>query len=52
MSVAELTEQAADNGSGGEGHDLEAEMLQWPFIDENWSVGFDTGFEAGWLGLG
>ncbi|OOF94991.1 hypothetical protein ASPCADRAFT_208620 [Aspergillus carbonarius ITEM 5010] len=52
MSVAELTEQAADNGSGGEGHDLEAEMLQWPFIDENWSLGFDTGFEAGWPGLG
>ncbi|PWY96148.1 PLP-dependent transferase [Aspergillus sclerotioniger CBS 115572] len=49
MSMAELTEQtpaAAAGGGSGEGYDLEAEMLQWPFIDENWSVGFDTGFEA------
>ncbi|KAE8148350.1 fungal-specific transcription factor domain-containing protein [Aspergillus avenaceus] len=29
-------------------HDLEAEMMQWPFIDETWSSGFDTGFDAAW----
>lgn len=26
-------------------HSLEAELLQWPFIDETWS----TGIESGWL---
>ncbi|KAL3473686.1 pyridoxal phosphate-dependent transferase [Aspergillus californicus] len=31
-------------------YDLEAEMMQWPFLDENWSVGFDTGYEATWPG--
>ncbi|PYH94534.1 PLP-dependent transferase [Aspergillus ellipticus CBS 707.79] len=44
MELAEMVEPT-------ELHDLEAEMLQWPFIDENWSLGFDTGFE-GWPGLG
>jgi hypothetical protein len=26
-------------------HSLEAELMQWPFIDETWS----TGIESGWL---
>lgn len=29
-------------------HELEADMLQWPFIDETWSSGFDTGFDTAW----
>ncbi|KAB8234166.1 transcription factor domain-containing protein [Aspergillus alliaceus] len=29
-------------------HELETEMMQWPFIDETWSSGFDTGFDAAW----
>ncbi|EAW12067.1 transcription factor domain-containing protein [Aspergillus clavatus NRRL 1] len=33
-------------------HDLETEMLQWPFIDESWSLGFDTGVDAAWPALG
>ncbi|KAL4985622.1 PLP-dependent transferase [Aspergillus falconensis] len=33
-------------------YDLEAEMMQWPFLDENWSVGFATGYENTWPGLG
>ncbi|KAH8427038.1 transcription factor domain-containing protein [Aspergillus melleus] len=33
-------------------YDLEAEMLQWPFIDETWFHGFDTGFDAAWPNLG
>ncbi|KAL2844062.1 pyridoxal phosphate-dependent transferase [Aspergillus pseudoustus] len=32
-------------------YDLETEMAQWPFLNETWSVGFDTGFEATWPGL-
>ncbi|KAL2787671.1 pyridoxal phosphate-dependent transferase [Aspergillus keveii] len=32
-------------------YDLESEMAQWPFLDETWSVGFDTGYEATWPGL-
>lgn len=28
-------------------HELE-DMLQWPFIDETWSVGFDAGFDTAW----
>ncbi|KAF9888472.1 hypothetical protein FE257_008579 [Aspergillus nanangensis] len=35
-----------------ESHDLEAEMLQWPFISETWTSGFDTGFDAAWPSLG
>lgn len=30
----------------------EAELLQWPFIDETWTSGFDTGVEAAWPNLG
>lgn len=26
----------------------EMDMLQWPFIDETWSSGFDTGFDTAW----
>ncbi|KAL4778074.1 PLP-dependent transferase [Aspergillus varians] len=33
-------------------YDLEAEMMQWPFLDETWSVGFATGYETTWPGLG
>ncbi|KAL3464876.1 pyridoxal phosphate-dependent transferase [Aspergillus heterothallicus] len=33
------------------GSELETEMAQWPFLDETWSVGFDTGYEATWPGL-
>ena len=32
-------------------HELEADMLQWPFIDETWSAGFDTGFDTAWPNL-
>lgn len=32
-------------------HELEADMLQWPFIDETWSSGFDTGFDTAWPNL-
>jgi hypothetical protein len=35
-----------------ESHELEVEMLQWPFIDESWSLGFDTGFDTAWPSLG
>ncbi|EAU32834.1 conserved hypothetical protein [Aspergillus terreus NIH2624] len=35
-----------------EHHDLETEMLQWPFISEAWSSGFDTGFDSAWPSLG
>ncbi|PWY66000.1 PLP-dependent transferase [Aspergillus heteromorphus CBS 117.55] len=45
VSVAELTEPPELHL-----HDLEAEMLQWPFLDQNWSLGFDTGFDA-WPGV-
>ncbi|KAL4914010.1 pyridoxal phosphate-dependent transferase [Aspergillus aurantiobrunneus] len=38
----------AEHGS----YDLEAEMMQWPFLDETWSVGFATGYETTWPGLG
>ncbi|PYH44060.1 transcription factor domain-containing protein [Aspergillus saccharolyticus JOP 1030-1] len=31
---------------------LGSEMVQWPFLDENWSLGFDLGFDAAWPGLG
>ncbi|OJJ65930.1 hypothetical protein ASPBRDRAFT_139167 [Aspergillus brasiliensis CBS 101740] len=54
MSVAELTAPGGGGGSsGGSGEwpDLEADMWQWPFLDENWSLGFDTGFESAWPGL-
>ncbi|KAL4923630.1 pyridoxal phosphate-dependent transferase [Aspergillus undulatus] len=33
-------------------YDLEAEMMQWPFLDETWSAGFATGYETSWPGLG
>ncbi|KAL2823241.1 pyridoxal phosphate-dependent transferase [Aspergillus cavernicola] len=33
-------------------YDLEAEMMQWPFLDETWSVGFATGYENTWPGMG
>ncbi|KAH2275764.1 hypothetical protein KXW96_003641 [Aspergillus fumigatus] len=36
----------------GESHELQVEMLQWPFIDESWSLGFDTGFDTAWPSLG
>ncbi|KAL4878072.1 pyridoxal phosphate-dependent transferase [Aspergillus karnatakaensis] len=39
----------AENGMP---YDLEAEMMQWPFLDETWSVGFATGYENTWPGLG
>ncbi|KAL4963953.1 pyridoxal phosphate-dependent transferase [Aspergillus stella-maris] len=32
--------------------DLEAEMMQWPFLDETWTAGFATGYESTWPGLG
>lgn len=32
-------------------HEWEAELLQWPFIDETWTSGFDTGVEAAWPNL-
>ncbi|BCR83067.1 transcription factor domain-containing protein [Aspergillus chevalieri] len=32
--------------------ELETDMLQWPFIDETWSSGFDTGFDAAWPNFG
>ncbi|GLB09456.1 hypothetical protein AtubIFM57258_005377 [Aspergillus tubingensis] len=53
MSVAELTAPGGSGSSGGSGEwaDVEAEMWQWPFLDENWSLGFDTGFESAWPGL-
>lgn len=53
MSVAELTAPGGSGSSGGSGEwaDVEAEMGQWPFLDENWSLGFDTGFESAWPGL-
>ncbi|KAL6230250.1 hypothetical protein BDW75DRAFT_248842 [Aspergillus navahoensis] len=41
----------AEQGTPGV-YDLEAEMMQWPFLDENWSVGFATGYENTWPGLG
>ncbi|KAL4745914.1 hypothetical protein BDW72DRAFT_207798 [Aspergillus terricola var. indicus] len=41
----------AEQGAPGV-YDLEAEMMQWPFLDENWSVGFATGYENTWPGLG
>ncbi|KAL3430246.1 PLP-dependent transferase [Aspergillus tetrazonus] len=41
----------AEQGAPGV-YDLEAEMMQWPFLDENWSVGFATGYENSWPGLG
>ncbi|KAL2813837.1 pyridoxal phosphate-dependent transferase [Aspergillus granulosus] len=37
--------------NNGATYDLETEMTQWPFLDETWSVGFDTGCEATWPGL-
>ncbi|KAK9585559.1 hypothetical protein V6Z93_008297 [Aspergillus fumigatus] len=36
----------------GQSHELQVEMLQWPFIDESWSLGFDTGFDTAWPSLG
>lgn len=53
MSVAELTAPGGSGSSRGSGEwaDVEAEMWQWPFLDENWSLGFDTGFESAWPGL-
>ncbi|KZF24590.1 fungal-specific transcription factor domain protein [Xylona heveae TC161] len=30
----------------------ELEMLQWPFIDETWSSGFDTGLDSAWPNFG
>lgn len=36
----------SENGSNSMlSHSLETELLQWPFIDETWS----TGIESGWL---
>ncbi|KAL2862486.1 pyridoxal phosphate-dependent transferase [Aspergillus lucknowensis] len=32
-------------------YDFEVEMAQWPFVDEAWSVGFDTGYETTWPAL-
>lgn len=32
-------------------YELEADMLQWPFIDETWSSGFDAGFDSAWPNL-
>ncbi|KAL5335617.1 pyridoxal phosphate-dependent transferase [Aspergillus crustosus] len=41
----------AEHGHAG-AYDLEADMMQWPFLDETWSVGFATGYENTWPGLG
>ncbi|RDW61694.1 transcription factor domain-containing protein [Aspergillus mulundensis] len=47
------TNSILDHGQEASGgYDLEAEMMQWPFLDENWSVGFATGYENTWPGLG
>jgi hypothetical protein len=38
----------------GGSYDLETDMMQWPFLDETWSVGFatfSTGYETTWPGL-
>ncbi|KAL4864583.1 hypothetical protein BDV12DRAFT_188832 [Aspergillus spectabilis] len=35
----------------GGSYDLESDMMQWPFLDETWSVGFATGYETTWPGL-
>lgn len=43
---------ASGNQAILDSYDLEAEMLQWPFIDETWFHGFDTGFDAAWPNLG
>ncbi|KAA8646819.1 hypothetical protein EYZ11_008597 [Aspergillus tanneri] len=43
--------QSSDH-STMDSHDLEAEMLQWPFIDETWFHGFDTNFDAAWPNVG
>ncbi|KAL4808592.1 pyridoxal phosphate-dependent transferase [Aspergillus unguis] len=34
------------------GYDLDMEMMQWPFLDENWAAGFATAYDGTWPGLG
>lgn len=44
-----VTPAEAELSLGGLSMDHELEdMLQWPFIDETWSVGFDAGFDTAW----
>lgn len=45
MSLDGTTVLGENDSSNMLFHSLEAELLQWPFIDETWS----TGIESGWL---
>ncbi|KAI9375103.1 pyridoxal phosphate-dependent transferase [Aspergillus egyptiacus] len=45
---APATGTGTGTGTVPASYDFEVEMMQWPFLDEGWSVGFATGYETTW----
>ncbi|RAL12643.1 transcription factor domain-containing protein [Aspergillus homomorphus CBS 101889] len=52
VAAGGIVADAPAPGAVEHGEQLGSEMVQWPFLDENWSLGFDLGFDAAWPGLG